>query len=116
AVARAVPPMHTQGATGSGTNQTLRQPMRSHDLCAAVRESLTGQGHLVTAPGICPYAVFPLLQRAYGRLRSQSTGLASVRHCIKLLCKVSPTGILLQMTRRSIILSRVATEVPNMPS
>jgi two-component system, chemotaxis family, chemotaxis protein CheY len=29
-------------ATGGGTNRMLRKPMRSHDLCAAVREILTG--------------------------------------------------------------------------
>ena len=29
-------------ATGCGTNRPLRQPRRSHDLCAAVQEILTG--------------------------------------------------------------------------
>ena len=31
-----------QVATGGGTNRTLWKPMRSHDLCAAVQERLTG--------------------------------------------------------------------------
>ena len=31
-----------QVAKGGGTNRTLRKPMRSHDLCTAVREILTG--------------------------------------------------------------------------
>jgi len=60
-----------QVTTGGGTNRMLRKPMRSHDLCAAVQELLTGQGYLATAPGICPYTVFSPLQRAYGPIRSQ---------------------------------------------
>jgi CheY-like chemotaxis protein len=47
---------------------------------------------------------------------STITGLTSLRHFIKLLYQVSPTCLLLQMTRHSIMLSRVAAEVPNMPS
>jgi hypothetical protein len=51
-----------------------------------------------------------------GTRPSTITDLASLRHFIKLPCQVSPTCILLQMTRRSIMLSRVAAEVPSMPS
>jgi CheY-like chemotaxis protein len=31
-----------QVATGDGANRTLRKPLRSHDLCAAVQEILAG--------------------------------------------------------------------------
>jgi hypothetical protein len=156
--------------------QPCRRSSRGHKRI----QRFAGQCHFVTAPGICPYAVFSPLQRAYGPIRSQSRscqrmapmlpaalflglslhlqaysrdgggltafnvivntsghglglcasnshcpsvtrpstimGLASLRHFVKLLYQVSPTCILLQMTRRSIILSRVAAEVPNMPS
>jgi len=49
------------------STQPCRRSSRGHKRI----QCLTGQGHLATAPGICPYAVFSPLQRAYGPIRGQ---------------------------------------------